>query len=154
MERFITFLASFLVFFVFLTIPILWFSSRKNREVALHALTSSVLTFVIAEYLKEIFGTTRPYAMAGSIPLTITVPLDGAFPSTHTAITAALAVSIFLHNKKLGSVLLVFSMIIGWARVTAQVHWPIDIMGGFVLGALVAWSIHRLHVYKTLRKFW
>ena len=32
----------------------------------------------------------------------------------------------------------------GAARVAAGVHWPLDILGGAVIGIITAWIVHNL----------
>ena len=37
-----------------------------------------------------------------------------------------------------------FALIIGIARIMAGVHFPIDILGGFVLGSLIAIGMNKI----------
>src|SRR3989344_3351084 len=66
-----------------------------------------------------------------------------AFPSGHATFFMALALSIFFFHKKAGFIFMFFTLIIGLARIIAGVHFPIDILGGFILGALVALLIKK-----------
>jgi len=59
-----------------------------------------------------------------------------SFPSGHATFFMALAVSIFFYHKKAGYIFMFFALIIGIARIVAGVHFPTDILGGFVVGAL------------------
>jgi len=49
-----------------------------------------------------------------------------------------MAWGIFLYNRKAGSVLLALAAIMGFSRVYVGIHYPLDIVGGMVLGLLVA----------------
>ncbi len=76
------------------------------------------------------------------------IPESGfSFPSLHTAFFAALAVAIYLFNKKLGVIFMLGAILIGLARIAVGVHYPVDILGGLVLGTLVAigvfWFLKR-----------
>jgi membrane-associated phospholipid phosphatase len=61
-----------------------------------------------------------------------------SFPSDHAAVTMGIAMmSLFRgikHNDKkflrFGGILIVFSLITSFARVTSGVHWPTDIIAG------------------------
>jgi undecaprenyl-diphosphatase len=64
-----------------------------------------------------------------------------SFPSGHATFFMALAVSIFLSHKKAGYLFMFFALLIGIARIIAGVHFPVDILGGFVIGALVAFFV-------------
>jgi membrane-associated phospholipid phosphatase len=56
----------------------------------------------------------------------------------------ALAVSIFFSHKKMGYVFIALAFVIGFARIAGGVHFPVDILGGFILGALVAYLVKNV----------
>ena len=58
---------------------------------------------------------------------------DNGFPSDHTLLTMTIAAIIFVHNRKLGILLAIFSLIIGFSRVAAGVHHALDIIGAAVI---------------------
>lgn len=147
----ITFLASFLIWIMFFGLWIVWVIDGKfRREQVLHAIMSTVFAWVITQMLKSLFPTLRPFEMNGNPPLTLTVPGDGAFPSAHTAAAFALATTMWLHNKKEGAVFVIVALVVGLGRILGNVHFPLDIIGGAVLGIVVAFAIDRLHLYNLL----
>ena len=92
---------------------------------------------VLAKILKTLIHTPRPFDVFSQVhPLF--VETGYAFPSGHTIAASAIAFALFFTNKKAGYVFMFFALIIGLARITAGVHFPIDILGGFVIGALVS----------------
>jgi len=148
----ITFLASFLIFILFGGLVVLWVIDGKiKKEQVLHALFACLFAWVIAYFIKEFFPTARPYLLNGSSTLTLTVPKDSAFPSQHTTIAFALAVTIFLHDRKIGWLFLFCALLIGVARVMANVHYPVDILGGAFLGTLVSILVDKTHFFKVNR---
>ena len=82
--------------------------------------------------------------------MTLTVPADGAFPSQHAALAFALGVTIFMHDRKVGWFYLIGAIAIGIARVVANVHYPVDIIGGALLGTLVAVIVEKIHLFRLL----
>ena len=58
---------------------------------------------------------------------------DNGFPSDHTLLTMTIAAIIFVYNRKLGILLAIFSLIIGFSRVAAGVHHALDIIGAAVI---------------------
>jgi undecaprenyl-diphosphatase len=150
---FITFLASFLIWFMFAGLWLIWWIDGKfKQEQALHALISSIFAWIITQMIKSLIPTVRPFKINGFPPLTLTVPNDGAFPSGHSAAAFALAVTIYLHDKRLGALFILAALGVGAGRILGNVHFPLDILGGIVVGTLVAVAIDRLHVYKLLTK--
>lgn len=149
----ITFLASYLIWVLVAGLVVLWvIDGPVKKEVALHAGIAFVLAFGVGEILKNIFQTQRPFIVEHLIPLTATIPHDGAFPSGHTASAVALAVTVWLHNRKIGALFIIIAVTIGVARVLANVHWPIDIAGGIIIGIAVALAVEKLHTFPLLKK--
>jgi membrane-associated phospholipid phosphatase len=95
------------------------------------------LAILLAEMLKILFHTLRPFAIWPQVHSLFT-ETGYAFPSGHAAIFSAIAVALFFTHKKAGYLFMFFALLIGLARIIAGVHFPIDILGGFIIGALVA----------------
>ena len=149
----ITFIASFLVWILFAGLFVLWIIDGKiKKEQALHGFFAFWIAWALAHLIKPIFQTVRPYLIDGSSALVIYPESNGAFPSGHTAAAFALAVTIFMHDKKYGWVYLISAVAIGIARVLANVHYPIDILGGAFLGTLVAVIVEKIHIPLTFSK--
>jgi len=106
-----------------------------------------VITFIVtwgsAVLLKILFHTERPFTLFQNVAPLLSQN-DYAFPSGHSAVFMALALSLFFIHKKAGYVFMTFSVLIGLSRIVAGVHFPVDILGGFALGAVVAYTIAYL----------
>lgn len=147
------FLASLLIWIMFAGVFALWiFDGRIKREVALRALMTSIIAWIAVQMVKNLFPTMRPFETNGNSTMVVWNPISNSFPSTHTAVAFGIAMAIWLHDKKLGSVFMVTAFLVGAARVAANVHYPLDIAGGAVLGVLVAYLVERLHPSKLLKK--
>ena len=143
----IGFLASFLIWLLFAGLIVLWFiDGRIKREQVVHALIASFIAWTLAEILKRVFMTPRPFDLHDLETLTISVPSDPGFPSAHTATVFALAFTVWLHDKKVGFGFVLLAFLVGIARVGANVHFPIDILGGAIVGTTVALVVEKLHL--------
>ena len=148
---FITFLASFLIWLMFAGLGFLWIVDGKiKKEQVLHALFAVILAWVTAEMMKSIFPTLRPFHTNGFPPLTLTVPGGGAFPSSHTAVAFALAITVWLHDKKVGLFFILIALGVGLGRILANVHYPLDIVGGAFIGWLTAILVQHVHLPHLL----
>src|SRR5579859_6289300 len=128
-DEIILFLASFLIWLMFAGLVILWFIDGKiKKEQVVHALLASFIAFTVAQILKQIFHTPRPFQVDGLGVMTLTVPGGGAFPSEHAAVAFALSLTIWLHDRKVGILFLILAALVAYARVAANVHWPIDVI--------------------------
>jgi len=142
----IEFFASFFIYFLFAGLLVLWFIDGKiKKEQVIHALLACTIAWSIAFLIKHFFPTLRPYMINGRETDVFARPVDGAFPSGHTVLAFALAVTVFLHDRKIGWWFLASALLIGIARVVANVHYPVDIIGGAFLGTIVAVVVEKLH---------
>jgi membrane-associated phospholipid phosphatase len=114
----------------------------KWKEFILVCLSGG-LTFGLAKILKILIHTSRPFDIFPQVHPLFT-ETGYAFPSGHTMVISAIAFALFFTHKKTGYVFMFFTLIIGLARIIAGVHFPVDILGGFILGALVAYFIRQL----------
>jgi undecaprenyl-diphosphatase len=114
---------------------------EKKKEILL-AFLGGALAWVLAYILKILFRVPRPFDIFSQVhPL---FPESGySFPSGHATFFMALAATIFLLHKKAGYIFISFAVLIGVARIVGGVHFPSDILGGFVLGALVALFVKK-----------
>ncbi len=115
---------------------------KKWREIGF-VFFASGMAWCVAKILKLIIQTPRPFDILANVQ-SVFVETGYAFPSVHATFFSALAVSIWILHKKAGNIFVFFALAIGIFRIVAGVHFPIDILGGFVLGGGVAYVINRL----------
>ena len=93
---------------------------------------------ILAESIRFFFPRVRPFDALGFTPL---IPGYGAsFPSGHAAFFFAMSFAIFAIDRKWGWWFFILSTLNGLARVFVGVHYPLDIIGGFLI-ALVSYLI-------------
>jgi undecaprenyl-diphosphatase len=152
-ELLVTFIASFLIWLMFAGLLVLWLIDGKiKKEQVLHALMATLVSWLIAEVFKNLFNTKRPYVSNGESPFTITTPSDQAFPSGHSTAAFALAVSIWLHDKKWGSIYMFAALLVALGRILANVHYPVDTMVGALIGVLTSITFEKIHLFSLLKK--
>ena len=148
----ITFLASFLIWFMFIGLVILWVvDGRVKKEQAFRAFAAALLAWAVAQMLKSLLPSVRPFIVNMELPLTYTLHFDNAFPSSHTAIAFSLAITLWLHNKKLGIVYIALAFLVAIGRVFANVHYILDVVIGSMIGAIVAVVVDKLSLFRLLK---
>lgn len=101
-------------------------------------LSRGIITIII----RAVYNHPRPFDFYGFKSL---IPESGnSFPSGHMTFLFALAASVYFINKRWGWYFGAASFAIGIARIFAGVHWPLDILGGAIIGILSGVLIHLL----------
>jgi len=86
---------------------------------------------------------------------------SASFPSDHATMSMAIAVATLLWGlryKKKGYVyfsvfLFAISLIMGWARISIGIHWPTDVIGGYVVGIFIPLILFVPRVYSFVKKW-
>ena len=94
--------------------------------------------------LREAIGRPRPPEVYAEPKALVTVPHDGSFPSGHATSSFACATTLAFFAPRAAPLFLVLAAAIAWSRVYVGVHYPLDVLGGAVLGAAIAIALRWL----------
>lgn len=140
-DSFIIFCAKYLIAGPAALVTYAWLKS--NRRAAIRFSVAFILAGVVALLLVKLFGeffyNPRPFITEGIVPL-VTQGNDNGFPSEHTTLAMTLTSLLFFYGaRKLALSSLAMTLTIGVGRVLADVHSPIDIAGGLVVGTIAGY---------------
>ncbi len=121
----------------------LWIKGQKARIVALNAGLITTLALLVNYLISLIWFHNRPFADHIGTTL-IHHAADSSFPSDHITLFASVGFYLFYEKsyQKLGAALLLLSLMTGWARVFVGVHYPLDIMGAYILTGILTLIYH------------
>lgn len=105
----------------------------KNKKLFLLTSCSLLLSFAVIYFIHLFIQTPRPFLVFHTTPL-IPPPNSYSFPSGHSTTMAVYASSLFLVKSKWAIFFIIWALVVGFSRVYVGVHYPIDILGGFILG--------------------
>lgn len=97
-----------------------------------------------AHLLKVLVGRPRPDLLPALVPM----PMDLSFPSAHTAQITAVCLCLLMIACRSGTPLLCWSAglggivlvaCVGYSRIYLQVHYPSDVIAGFLMS--VVWVL-------------
>ena len=123
---------------------------KKTRKIGFYVMIAGGFTWVFNDLiLKEIIRRDRPFVtypeldnmckLAGE-----SLPDGYSMFSGHSSTAMAVAVAIMFFSKKWGSVAVVVAFFIGVSRLILCVHYPTDVLGGFVIGIVLSIGLHYL----------
>ena len=144
LDAIMIFSAKYLIYIIPIILLYLWFRKSENdgnKKFSIFLFFSVLIAIIISMIISALYYHPRPFVLGLGTQLISHAP-DSSFPSDHT--TAMFAFSLpFLYFKryKSGTVLVILSSLVGFARVFCGVHFPFDIIGGFFLGLIVSYIL-------------
>lgn len=134
-----------IAFSVILLIP------KKTRKSGITALLALAIGALITNVtLKNLVARTRPYEVVDGLKLLIARQGDYSFPSGHTCASFAAALVYYRYfPRKWGIASITLASLIAFSRLYVGVHYPTDILGGLIAGALAAWLAWKLMNHTT-----
>jgi len=126
-------------FFIVVIAFIYWnISKREGFKLATAFLYSSLLNAV----LKLVFHTPRPFEKLDYISgKRVETAIGYSFPSGHTqgSTTFFITLSQIIRKRWFTIIAILIILLIGVSRIYLGVHWPIDVIGGLILGVIIAY---------------
>ena len=135
-----------------------WFWLRGNYDTKKQILKAFIFTSIailISQCISHVYYHPRPFVMEVGRTL-IYHARNGSFPSDHMLIFSSIAFSyLFSAQRKLGIFLLVMAWLVAWSRVYLGVHFPLDMLGAFLLAfALNFFGLKLWNLYKEKIMQW
>jgi undecaprenyl-diphosphatase len=111
-------------------------------------LVLTVVAVAVADWsatgIKALVDRPRPPLRYPEPKTLVPVPHDASFPSGHAATSFAAATMLSLAFPRFAPALLLLAAAVAFSRVYVGVHYPLDVIGGAALGALIAIALRRL----------
>jgi membrane-associated phospholipid phosphatase len=118
--------------------------SARRPDILWTGIVAALIATFFSHLFKELFDAARPAGVLelGAFHIIGPVLKKGAFPSGHATAAFAFAGVIALSMPRLRVVApaLVVACLVALSRVVVGAHWPMDVLGGAVVGWLSAWA--------------
>ncbi len=120
------------------------FLPAKRRVVlASKALIALPSAFILGRTADLFISSPRPFVVENIEPLISHISNNG-FPSEHTLLVATISALVYTEHRAAGIVLGVLALCVGIARVVANVHHGIDIVGSIVIASIAVTCAHYI----------
>lgn len=152
MESITVFFASKLHIVIVLAGALFFVLLSKERKIvfAYKALIALPIAFLLGRLANLFISSPRPFVVENIQPLIAHIPNNG-FPSEHTLLVATISALVYTESKVVGVILGVLAISVGIARVLANVHHSVDVVGsvGIAVFAVVI-SSYLVSLLQTL----
>lgn len=134
-----------------LWILLMWKGGTKGRTVGILVVLGIILADQISSsVLKPLTARLRPCKTLEGFRLLVHCGSKYGFPSSHASNIAAIGTIFIFYYRKWAAFWIVMIVLIGWSRVYVGVHFPLDVLAGWILGGLI--SIGLIRIAES--KFW
>ncbi len=138
LDWFLVFLAEYLIFILAIIAVILILREKNWRRrtyfVVLVTISTILARGILTELIQFYYYHPRPFVALSFTPLVEHAPTS-SFPSGHLAFFSVV-LTVWLINRRWGIGFIIGALLIGLARISAGIHWPTDILGGALVGAI------------------
>ncbi|AXG49806.1 MULTISPECIES: undecaprenyl-diphosphate phosphatase [Photorhabdus] len=160
-----TFIAKYLVLIFPLILASFWFwGSERTRPYHRVIVSKTTIAFCFAMLTSYCIGLLcphdRPFAEGFGYNFLPHAPTT-SFPSHHGTTVFTFALSfLFWHRIWPGLCMMAIALAIAWARVYLGVHWPMDMVGAFIVSlmgctfAQIIWSLFGERLQKRLNSLY
>ncbi len=134
-----------------LAIPIglfwFWKGRSKGRWAILYAVFAWGLSDLFnSNLVKSVFERPRPCLALSDVHLLVGCGQTYSFPSGHAVTSFAIATFLTLVYPRARWVLFPLAFLVSYSRIAVGVHYPFDILVGWVEGALFGYLFYRLFI--------
>jgi undecaprenyl-diphosphatase len=124
---------------VFISILLVWKGGRNGRVALVLALLAvGASDLISARALKPGVGRVRPCHELENVRLLVPCGGKYCFPSSHAANSFAVAMTLAYFYRRCTVPGVAIASLVGLSRIFVGVHYPGDVLGGFMLGGLCA----------------
>jgi glycosyltransferase 2 family protein len=133
-----------------LGILMILYVTKRHYHIVLRLLMTGTLAYTASGVAKDLWGRARPFELLPDVVSLDYIVRGPGFPSGHTALATALALTIAHYlPKKYWWVAPSLIISVGLSRIYLGVHVPLDIIGGIAIGWVCYALFRHVRLYDV-----
>jgi undecaprenyl-diphosphatase len=135
---------------IFLALVAAWFlfglarRQYRDRYGSVAAVLAAGAALAVNQVIALFWARPRPFSIHPTVHVLLSRSTDPSFPSDHAAAAFAIATVAILVRPRLGAAAIALACLVAYARVYVGAHYPGDVLGGALVGVIVAIVLMRL----------
>ena len=124
---------------IWIIITVLLLIPKKSRRAGICSALALVASLCVTNFfLKNYVARVRPYEVVEGLTSLLGPVGEWSFPSGHASSGFAAAAAIYKSRpKRVGVPCIILAALLAWSRLYVGVHYPSDVIGGAIIGALL-----------------
>ena len=119
-----------------------WWVARRSGEarrmaVLVWTAVGTLLAVALNQPIGHAVAEARPYTAMPHALVLVARTSDYSFPSDHSVMAGAVVAGLLFVHRKLGLYAVGAAVLLAFCRVYVGAHYPIDVLAGLALGAVV-----------------
>lgn len=135
---FITTKTNFIEVIIFAWLMIFIVGTRKDRKTLIIVVLAVLLSDLATDVLKNLIHRVRPCNALADARILAGCTESFSFPSGHATNVFAAAVYLSYFYRRYLPIFLVLASLVAYSRIYVGVHYPLDVVGGIVVGSVGA----------------
>lgn len=123
------------------------------RAIVVDTVLKTGIAIIFSQIISSIIYIPRPFVNNENINLLYSHSPNSSFPSDHSIGSMGIALGLSNYSKLIKNISLTSAYLIGFSRVYVGHHYPLDVIGGFLI-AMVFGKIYdkflKIHVRKLI----
>lgn len=115
-------------------------AGEKEKKAWILMVAGLILVYPVIWLIRFFIQEPRPFLTLHLNPL-ISPPTDLSFPSGHSSFMGVVASAFLIARSKWAWLFIPLALLVGFSRIYVGVHYPVDVLGGFILGFVIVYLI-------------
>ncbi|MBQ4869400.1 undecaprenyl-diphosphatase [Priestia megaterium] len=144
LDGFMIFCTNSAIYIFGIALLLMWiFGNEYYKKSAFYAGVTGLVALCINFLITLVYYEPRPF-VTHHVHLLISHAADASFPSDHTTGAFAIAMLIWLRNRKIGGIMILFALLTGFSRIWVGHHYPFDVLGSVIVATVIAILIKKI----------